>query len=69
MQQHGVKSLQCDVCQFKIRKKGSRETLRRMMDQHIIANHYSSIEANEIKRGNRNNTGNRWRNKTFLVAK
>ena len=48
MQQHGVKSLQCDVCQFKIRKKGSRETLRKMMDQHIIENHYSSVEANEI---------------------
>ena len=48
MQQHGVKSLQCGFCQFKIRKKGSRETLRRMMDQHIIENHYSSVEANEI---------------------
>ena len=23
----------------------------------------------EVKRGNRNNTGNRWRNKTFLMAK
>ena len=48
MQQHGVKSLQCEVCQFKIRKKESRETLRRMMDQHIFENHYSSLEANEI---------------------
>ena len=48
MQQHGVKSLQCDLCQFKIRKKESRETLRRMIDQHIIENHYSSVEANKI---------------------
>ena len=29
----------------------------------------SDLYVRNIKRGNRNNTGNRWRNKTFLVAK
>ena len=48
MQQHGVKSLQCEVCQFKIRKNETDYMLRNQMDQHIFENHYSSVEANEI---------------------
>ena len=48
IQQHGVKTLQCDVCQFKIRKNETDYMLRKQMDQHIFENHYSSFDANKI---------------------
>ena len=44
----GIRTLQCDVCSFKIRKKESRDIIRRTMDEHIFEKHYPSFEANEI---------------------
>ena len=44
----GIRTLQCNVCSFKIRKKESQYMLRKQMDQHIFEKHYPSYEANEI---------------------
>ena len=44
----GIRTLQCNVCSFKIRKKESKNIIRRMMDEHIFETHYPSFEANEI---------------------
>ena len=46
--EQGVRTLQCDVCPFKIRKEEKLFMIRRQMDQHMFEKHYLSFEANKI---------------------